>query len=295
MSCTDLGPERRLEQYLSARIVIPFKEQQGAPFLCLGLARRIRGLLVQPLRTRIQPLRLCGRVHLNREVRAHQCDAAAGDGRRTGRVRAPLHPSELVPRILELSHSRERSGEVLAHRKLLRHRPGAHVHGQRVSQRRARRRIIPTAKLELTETMQRGSGLGPLLVRPPRRKRIPVQPLGLCEVSVDTRQAGEIDEVRRRDVVATVTAIQGQRSIEVPSRFAEITKPLRQQTEVVVVGCGTAGVADSIPQRQRIHVVVARTGEVAAVFLHAGERAYRVGGDAQVSNRGGERMSPLEV
>ena len=106
--------------------------------------------------------------------------------------------------------------------------------------------------------MERDRGIGPRLVGPPGREGVAVQRFRARELSGETRETGQVDQVRRRDVVATVATIERQCRVELPPRFLEITEPLHQQTEIVVIRRGAPRVPDAVAQRQRLGVVVAR-------------------------------------
>ena len=118
--------------------------------------------------------------------------------------------------------------------------------------------------------MERHRGIGPRLVGPPGRERVAIQRLGAREVSGETRQTREVDEIRRRDLIATIVAIEHERAVELPPRFLEIAEPLSQQAEIVVVGGAAPRVADAVAQRERMDVVCARRREVAAFFARTG-------------------------
>ncbi len=283
------------EQRLRVHRIVAREQQHGPAFLRFSLARGLGGEAIQALRARVQALRVGQRVQLESQVSPCQGDPGARGGRRTGRIGAPLRATQLIARALQITRCGLRPREITPHRQLVRHRPGACIDRECFLQRGACGRIVAAPQLELPETVQRDRGVRPRLVRPPGRERIAVQQFSAPEIPGETRETGQVDQVRCRDLIATALAIENERGVEVPLRLVEIAEPLCQETEIVVVGGSAPRVADAVAQRERVGVVLTRGREVAPFLVGARERPDGVRLDAQVPDRRGEHARPLEI
>ncbi len=120
--------------------------------------------------------------------------------------------------------------------------------------------------------MERIRDVALLATGAPGRQRLVKQRIGLREVAAQLLDAGDVDEVRCRDFVASLPAIDGERRVEVRARLVEGTRALRQRSrEVVVVGGEPARVADPFAQWNRLRVAVAGGREVTARFVETRE------------------------
>ena len=211
------------------------------------------------------------------------------------RIGKPLGVAQLVQRALQLPHGGERPGKLAPHRQGVRERPCAVVDRQRLAQRRAAGRIVAAAQLELPEPVQRVRRVGPRCARAPRGERILIQLLGPREVAGEAREAREIHQVGRRDLVTPVPPVERERRLELAARFVEVTHALRQQAEVVVACGHAARVPDPVLQGAGLGVALARRRQVARVLAHPGERHDGVRLGAHVADGGREGARPLQV
>ena len=122
-----------------------------------------------------------------------------------------------------------------------------------------------------------------------------VQRCSTREVTIETRDAGEVHEVGRGNVIATLAAIHCQCRLELASRLREIARAFSDETKIIVVGGHAARVADARPECDRLRVFGARRAYVAAVLPHRGQSADRVRRDGYVADRFRQCPGALQV
>ena len=291
----DLGAQCLLEQCPGLGVLIASEEELALSLARLCCALLISCLPVEQLGAGIQPVGLGEVVQLHRQVGPSECDARPCDGRRPDRIRETLRAAEHVERRLKLTRRRECTGELASHRERVGERTGPVVNRQCVEQRGPRRGIVAATQLELAKPVQGVGLVGPLLARAPGRERVAVQRLGAREVAGRSREAGEIHQVGRRDLVAPVTPVELERRLELAACFVRVPGGLREQPQIVVIGGDAAGIPDALAQGEGVRVPLVRRGEIAAIRTRSGERAQGVRFDPNVPDRGGEGARALEV
>jgi predicted small lipoprotein YifL len=280
---------------LGTRIFAARRQNYAAAFLRLRFPRPIARLPIQEFGAGIEAFRIGRGVPLPRKVGPRQRDPCSRLHRRADRVGSLFRTSERFERLLQLAFGGESTGELALHLEPLGRRTRAIIQTQRFFQRACGGRVISAPQLELAETLEGRGGFRPFFARPPRRQCIPVERRGAPEISGQTRESREIDEVRRRCIVTAVLAIERQCRREMLLRRVEITELFCQQPEIVVVGRHASRIADALTQRERLAILHTRAREIAAISAHAGQHAQRVAGHANVPDRRRDRVRAFEI
>ena len=163
-----------------------------------------------------------------------------------------------------------------------------------MTERGLRRGVVAASQIHLPEPVPCRRGIGPCLVRLPNRERVAVLRVGRPELAGETREPGEVYEIRGCGIFPAVTAIDCQRRLELSARRVHVPQSLRQQSEAVVIGRDAARVPDPLSQHECPPVQLLRARPIAAILHHARQRSHGVGLDSGVTDRGSESTRALQ-